>query len=303
MKQLLDFSVSSDLIETLSCPFFTKNRAIDILRLDKIHSLVSGNKWFKIKYNILEAQSQNQQTLLTFGGAYSNHIVATAAAGKLFNFETIGVIRGEELSEKKALNPYLQKATELGMQLHFVSREAYRQKNETDFIANLQTIFGDFYLLPEGGSNALALKGTSEILGFLKNENLHYDYICTCVGTGGTLAGISASLANSSSQLLGFSVLKNGFFLHEDILRLLLQAGVKNFQPFEMVLDYHFGGYAKRNLELLRFIEEFSAATNIPLEPVYTGKLFFGIADLIRLDYFPSKSRILLIHCGGVLNL
>lgn len=303
MKKLLDFSVSSDLIERLSYPFFSKNRTIDILRLDKIHPLISGNKWFKLKYNLLEAQNQGQKTLLTFGGAYSNHIVATAAAGKLFNFETIGIIRGDELNQNEKLNPYLQKASELGMKLHFVSREAYRQKNEDFFIENLQKKFGNFYLLPEGGSNSFAVKGTSEILNFLKTENLHYDYVCTCVGTGGTLAGIAASLVDLPTQLLGFSVLKNGVFLYDDTFRLLQKAQIQKFQPFEIILDFHFGGYAKKKPELLKFIQDFSSVTNICIEPVYTGKLFFGVADLIGKGYFPNNSKILLIHCGGVMNL
>ncbi|GAB4130547.1 MAG: pyridoxal-phosphate dependent enzyme [Raineya sp.] len=301
MQELLEFSLSSAWIETLSSSFF--GREIDVLRLDKIHPLISGNKWFKLKYNILEAKKQQKKKLLTFGGAYSNHIVATAAAGNMFDFETIGIIRGEELGGQKKLNPYLQKATALGMHLHFVSREAYRQKKEKIFIEKMQGQFGEFYLLPEGGSNVFALQGTTEILNFLKTENVAYDYICACVGTGGTLAGIAASLAGVSSKILGFSVLKNAAFLYEDTHNLLLQAGIRHFQPFEIILDYHFGGYAKQNATLLKFIQDFSSSTNIPIEPIYTGKLFFGVKDLLEKGYFPVGSKILLIHCGGVLGL
>lgn len=301
--RMFDFSVSSGLIETLSPTDWVQNHKIDVLRLDKIHPLISGNKWFKLKYNLLEAQKRKQKTLLTFGGAYSNHIVATAAAGNLFGFKTIGIIRGEELGTLQTRNPYLQKAVQLGMQLHFVSREAYRQKNEDFFIENLQKEFGDFYLLPEGGSNIFALQGTAEILGFLHTENLHYDYICTCVGTGTTLAGMAASLAGSQSQLLGFSILKNGGFLYEDTLRLLRQAEIKRFQAFQIIVEYHFGGYAKRSPELVDFVRRVSSETQIPLEPTYTGKLFFGVFDLLRKDFFPVHSKILLVHCGGILDL
>lgn len=297
---MFDFAVNSNFIEKLSLPFFPDQVSLDVLRLDKIHPLISGNKWFKLKYNLLEAKNQSQNTLLTFGGAYSNHIVATAAAGEIFGFQTIGIIRGEEIQE---LNPYLQKAKDLGMRLHFVSREAYRQKNEENFVENLKNTFGDFYLLPEGGSNALALKGTKEILNFLKTENLHYDFVCTCVGTGGTLAGIAASLYGLPTKILGLSVLKNASFLYQEVYKLLEQAHSRDFSSFQLLLDYHFGGYAKHKPELLDFIKNFSSETQIPLEPVYTGKLFFGIVDLLQKGFFPKKAKILLIHCGGVLNL
>lgn len=301
MQLSYDFSVNSSLVEPLATPS-TQHTKINVLRLDKIHPLISGNKWFKLKYNLLEAKKQSKKTLLTFGGAYSNHIVATAAAGKMFDFATIGIIRGEELAFQ-ALNPYLQKAQQLGMQLHFVNRQEYRYKNEEKFIESLPQRFGDFYLLPEGGSNRFAVQGTAEILAFLQNENLHYEYVCTCVGTGGTLAGIATSLFGTKTKLLGFSVLKNGNFLYQEVFNLLQKAEIKHFQPFEIIVDYHFGGYGKHKPELLEFIKHFSSETNLPLEPVYTGKLFFGVMDLLQKGFFAENSKVLVIHCGGVLAL
>ncbi len=258
-------------------------------REDLIHPFVSGNKFRKLKYNLQAAKVEGKTTLLTFGGAFSNHIAAVAAAGKEFGFTTIGVVRGEELESKIAENPTLTFAQNCGMQLHFVSREAYRRKDEAQFIGNLRDKFGDFYLLPEGGTNGLAVKGCEEILG---EEGLLADYICVPVGTGGTMAGL-VKASKDDQKILGFSALKGSFQASE----------IRNYTSktnFEITDSYCFGGYGKIDVELVRFINEFNKKTGIPLDPVYTGKMMYGIMDLLKKGYFKENSRIFAVHTGGL---
>lgn len=258
-------------------------------REDKIHSFVSGNKYRKLKYNLLQANTLGSKTLLTFGGAYSNHIAAVAAAGNIFGFKTIGIIRGDELGDAINDNATLSFAQENGMQLKFVSRETYRKKADIDFINNLKQEFGDFYLIPEGGTNNLAIRGCEEIL---TTNDKNFDYICCAVGTGGTVSGL-INCSKSSQKVLGFPALK-GDFLQQDISKFALKTNWK------LILDYHFGGYAKINPELVAFINKFKKENNIPLDPIYTGKMMFGIFDLIEKGYFPKGSKILAIHTGGL---
>jgi 1-aminocyclopropane-1-carboxylate deaminase len=268
---------------------FPKGISLVIKREDLIHPFVSGNKFRKLKYNLLQAKAENQSTLLTFGGAYSNHIAAVAYAGKENGFQTIGIIRGDELADKIASNPTLKFAQECGMQFEFVSRESYRLKTEVAFLEQLEEQYGPFYLVPEGGTNAFAIKGCEEIL---TNEDTVFDYIGCAIGTGGTISGIINS-ALSHQKVLGFPALKGEF----------LQDEIRNFvhnDNWELITDYHFGGYAKVNDELIAFINWFFEQTQIPLDPVYTGKMVFGIFDLITKNYFPENSKILLIHTGGL---
>lgn len=267
-----------------------------VLRLDKIDSYISGNKWFKLKYNLQKAKELTLNKLLTFGGAYSNHILAVASAGDRWGFETIGIIRGEP---PPILNERLLQAQKWGMELHFVSRQSYREKNNVDFVESLRQKFGKFYLLPEGGSNTLAVQGASEILDFLPQLSFSFDYVLCCVGTGGTLAGLAKSLLGTNTKLLGIPVLKNASFLYKDIQNLLQN---QSFQPFELLLDYHFGGYAKKTSELLNFLENFKQKFQISTEFVYTGKMFFAFFDLLAKDYFAENSKVLLIHTGGILE-
>jgi len=258
-------------------------------REDTIHPFISGNKYRKLKYNLLEAKKQGKETLLTFGGAFSNHIAAAAYAGHEQGLKTIGVIRGEELADKWQNNPTLQLAHEHGMQFHFVSRSAYRLKNEPSFIQKLKEKFGDFYLLPEGGTNALAVKGCAEIL---TDADAQFDYICSAVGTGGTLAGL-INAAQPHQTVLGFPALK-GDFLTEEI-----RTFVHN-DSWRLITDYHFGGYAKVDQQLVSFINLFKQKTGIPLDPIYTGKMLFGIFDLVKQDVFEPGTQILAIHTGGL---
>ena len=266
-----------------------KKVSLVLKREDCIHPLISGNKYRKLKYNLKEAKTQGFDTLLTFGGAFSNHIAATAYAGKIHGLKTIGIIRGEELAQKWQENSTLKLAESHGMQFKFVSREAYREKDTPQFIDDLKEEFGAFYLLPEGGTNPLAIKGCEEIL---TTSDANFNIVCCAVGTGGTIAGISNG-AFTSQKVLGFPALK-GDFLQEDICKFALR------ENWKLVTDYHFGGYAKVTEELVSFINDFKLNTQIPLDPIYTGKMIYGILDLIQKGYFPPKTKILAIHSGGL---
>jgi 1-aminocyclopropane-1-carboxylate deaminase len=264
-----------------------------IKREDLLHPYVSGNKWRKLYYNIQEAKKQDKKILLTFGGAFSNHIYALAAAGKASGQQTIGVIRGEE---NLPLNPTLSFAAEQGMHFKYISRERYSNKIDLEFIEELRQEFGNFYLVPEGGSNTLAVKGCSEIIDELRED---FDYVCAACGTGGTLAGLISGL-KGRARVLGFPVLKGADFLKRDIKHLIEQYEGASYDNWELALDYHFGGYAKWSQALVDFINDFKIKTQIPLDPIYTGKLMYGVMDMMREGFFPKGSKILAIHTGGL---
>ncbi|WP_456314659.1 1-aminocyclopropane-1-carboxylate deaminase/D-cysteine desulfhydrase [Pseudomonas shirazensis] len=268
---------------------FPNDISLTIKREDLNHPFISGNKLRKLKYNLLQAKAENKTTLLTFGGAFSNHIAAVAYAGKEQGFKTIGIIRGDELFDKIEENPTLKFAQENGMQFEFVSREDYRNKNEIPFIEKLKEKFGDFYLVPEGGTNELAVKGCEEIL---TEEDAVFNYVCCAVGTGGTISGlINSALPNQ--KILGFPALKGDFL--KDEIRIFAKQ-----DNWDLISDYHFGGYGKINSELIEFINAFFEENKVPLDPIYTGKMIFGVIDLIYKNYFPAHSKILLIHTGGL---
>jgi 1-aminocyclopropane-1-carboxylate deaminase len=259
-------------------------------RDDLLHPIISGNKFRKLKYNLEEARQLNHTVLLTFGGAFSNHILAVAGAGAEFGFKTIGVIRGEELENKIHENPTLAKAKELGMQFYFVSRTEYRSKEEGGFISDLERKFGAFYLIPEGGTNQFAIKGCEEILTDTDKE--YFTHITCAVGTGGTISGL-INTSTENQLLIGFSSLK-GAFLSDVIRNFVVKTN------WSINDAYHFGGYGKVNDELITFLNSFYSQTNIPLDPVYTGKMVYGVLDLIKMGYFPPNSKILMIHTGGL---
>jgi len=265
-----------------------------IKREDKIHPQISGNKYRKLKYNIAAALAENKKTLLSFGGAFSNHISAVAAVGKMHNLKTIGIIRGEELGanpdDSIQANPTLQLAEANGMRFKFVSRTDYRLKKEAFFIDQLKDEFGDFYLIPEGGTNALAIKGCEEIL---KPKDQNFDFICAAMGTGGTLAGLVNS-AGENQTVLGFSALK-GDFLKAEVDKFTIPG-----KKWSFIDQYHFGGFAKVDEEIITFINDFKLETNIALDPVYTGKMMYGIVDLIEKGYFFPGAKILAVHTGGL---
>ncbi len=265
--------------------------SVDLKREDEIHAHVSGNKFRKLKYNVLEAISKKRQTILTYGGAFSNHICATASAANLYGLKCIGIIRGEELkkyADSNALNSTLTFAQKQGMQLVFVDRERYRLKDEISEIDTLREKYGDFYRVPEGGTNILAVKGCEEIL---TQEDKIYDIIACCVGTGGTIAGlINASSAHQN--IYGFSALKG--HNHDQISTYTKK---DNWKIFE---DNVFNGYAKTNPQLIEFMNDFYWQTLIKLDPIYTGKMLYRLYDLIEQNHFENGTKILAIHTGGL---
>lgn len=261
---------------------------VTIRRLDQIHPQISGNKFFKLKYNFLEAKQQGYRKLLTFGGAYSNHIAATAFAAHQFGFQSVGIIRGEELKHKP-LNPTLATASQLGMQLHFVSREEYRLKQSPDYLAQLQQQFPEHYIIPEGGTNQSAILGCTEIL---KPGDQQFDLICCAVGTGGTIAGLIQA-SQSHQHVLGFSALK-GLFLNDEVARLTSKCNWK------IIDDYCCGGYAKTTPELMQFIQRFETQYGIPLEQIYTAKMMFGLEHMIQMKMISPEQKLLVIHTGGL---
>jgi 1-aminocyclopropane-1-carboxylate deaminase len=284
----MSFSFSPPRIESLSS-LYSQSVNVDVLRLDVVHPIVSGNKWFKLKAYINAAKAEGKKTLLTFGGAYSNHIIATAAAAQMHGLKSIGVIRGEEA---KNSSPTLLAARSYGMELHFVSRESYREKiipsnafqqNETELC-----------IIPEGGYGALGMQGAKDILS--PSATQFYSHILVAVGTGTTLAGLLAG-SLPHQKVIGVPVLKNAFSLQQEIEKLLPK---EKHAAFELIPEYYFNGYAKHTPDLLKFMNGFYETTNIPTDFVYTGKAFFAAFDLLQKGYFGPGSKILLVHTGGL---
>lgn len=267
-----------------------------VKRDDLIHPTVSGNKWRKLKYNLLEAQSRGEGAILTFGGAYSNHLYATAAAGNALGLKTIGIVRGLELEGKE--NATLRFSRGQGMELHFVTREEYRRRHSEDYLQEVALRFGNPYLIPEGGTTGLALKGVAEMVDEVQDQlGVMPDYIATAAGTGGTAAGI----LSAGAHVLAFAALKGGGFLQEDIHKLLQEH--KEPRNLTLLTDFHFGGYAKWNNELLTFMQDFRAEFDIQLEQVYTAKMFYGLFDLLKKGYFKAGATIVAVHTGGLQGL
>lgn len=270
---------------------------LDIKREDLLHKEVSGNKLRKLKYSLIEAQSQGKRLLITFGGAFSNHIAATAAAGKIAGFETLGIIRGEELGvdlgQTLASNDTLATASSNGMELQFVSRTAYRVKNEASHLAQLRAIYPHAYIIPEGGTNELAVKGTEEILTATDKEL--YDIITVAAGTGGTAAGIINS-AGKNQHVVVFSALK-GDFMRNEILKYTTRS------DFRVINETAFGGYAKSSEALIDFMNARFRESGIPLDPIYTAKMIYGVEQMIESGVITGKSRILAVHTGGLQSI
>ena len=267
----------------------SKKLEVYLKRDDMIHPFISGNKWRKLKFNLQKAQQENKQTLVTFGGAWSNHLLATACAGATYQYKTIGIVRGDEIR-----NPVLDMCKLYGMQLHFVSREEYRNKQLLfDNLSNKE----NYFFIDEGGASIEATWGCQELVSELTHD---YDHIVCAAGTGTTAAGIAQGISkkNNQTQLHIVPVLKNGGFILDEMH--------KYNAPIEetiLHLDYHFGGYAKAKPELMNFIKEYIQATGIMIEPTYTGKAMFALHDLIAKDYFVAGSKILFIHTGGLTGL
>jgi 1-aminocyclopropane-1-carboxylate deaminase len=267
--------------------FHTK---VDVLRLDVIHPIISGNKWFKLKEYLKDAESLHKKTIVTFGGAFSNHILATAAAAELFGFKSIGIIRGEEPIN---LSFTLQEAKKYRMQLYFLSRETYKQKKLPQAILD-DYDQNDIYLISEGGYGIKGMEGAASILH--ETDFSSYTHIIAAVGTGTMLAGLTYR-SYPNQKVIGISVLKNNYSLSTEIEQLLPE---NKHHQYTLLHDYHFGGYAKYKPELIHFMNEWYSKTRIPSDFVYTAKMFFAVNDLIKQSYFLSDSRILLIHSGGL---
>lgn len=283
---MIDLSLQSVEIDTISLPIAGKpHYNVDVLRLDKIHPLISGNKWFKLQFYIEEAISKNKKNIVTFGGAYSNHIVATAAACRLFGLKSFGIIRGEEPAN---YSPTLLESGKLGMQFSFTTRADYAKKFIPSAFLN-----EDYYIINEGGYGELGVQGAETISSHFNQQN--YTHILCAVGTGTMMAGLIRS-SLPKQEIIGISVLKGNDSHYQSIRELVGEEE----RTFTLLPDYHFGGYARYTNHLIEFMNEFFAHTGIPSDFVYTGKLFLAATDLLQKNYFPSQSKILLIHSGGL---
>ncbi|MGI4737748.1 MAG: 1-aminocyclopropane-1-carboxylate deaminase/D-cysteine desulfhydrase [Janthinobacterium lividum] len=267
-------------------------------RDDLLNPALPGNKARKLKYNLQAARAQGHSRLLTFGGAYSNHLAAVAAAGRRYGFATVGLVRGEA---HQPLNPTLARCAADGMALHYLDRSAYRQRAEPVFLAELQQQYGPAYLLPEGGTNVLALRGVAELIAELR-QHTDFDAVAVAAGTGGTVAGLALGLAEAAypARAVGVAALKGGDFLRADIDALIQAASGLALHNYEVHTGYHFGGYAKLPAELRAFIEDFQARYDVLLDPIYTGKLLFGVLDLIARGNFAPGSTVVAVHTGGL---
>ncbi len=295
---LADSDFSAPVLDAIDDPILRERKiTLRMLRLDRIHPLVSGNKWYKLKHNLLAARAESHNTVLSFGGAYSNHIVALAAASKLSGLRSIGVIRGEA---PKVLNPALQFAEQQGMTLHFISRSDYRYKAEPEFIETLARRFGDFYLIPEGGSNLLGIKGCAEIASHLHWQRVNTPHIVLMAcGTAATLTGV-LSAASSDCELIGVSVLKGPDSLSPQVNSWLHTLGCIPAARWSINTQFHHGGYGKTNPALDEFMDCFEARTGIALEHVYTGKMMWGLYQMIESGEIAPGSELIALHTGGL---
>lgn len=283
-------------VQEIEHPLFDeKNVRVYIKRDDLIHPMISGNKWRKLKHNIAKAGAKD---LLTFGGAFSNHIVASAAACNYFGKNSIGIIRGDKIIP---LNPSLEFAHAHGMKLDFISRSEYKEKGDLHFLKKINEKYNSPFIVPEGGANSFGIKGCQELVGEIDQA---FDYIISAVGTGATVAGIASGL-NKEQKVIGVSVLKGANSLLNEIRDLLLiENSIINTDEIMSSLDlrheYHFGGYAKIKDELIDFMRFFYTEFGIKTDPVYSGKSLFALFDLLKKDYFAKGSSIVYYHCGGL---
>jgi 1-aminocyclopropane-1-carboxylate deaminase len=287
------FDISKANIEELYDDLFTQKQvSVSVLRLDKIHPLVSGNKLFKLHYFLEDAVAGKHKTILTFGGAYSNHLCATAYACKVLQLKSIGIVRGEKPEQ---LSHTLQQCLQDGMQLQFISRQEYAKKNDPAFINNLKAAYGECIIIPEGGYHPLGAKGASLIMGLIKDNS--YTHICTAAGTATTLAGILMA-AKPEQIVINFPVLKG---ITDTKIRIAQFTGNESeFKNLVTVNNYHFGGYAKKSELLIQFMNQCWRQYSLPLDFVYTAKMFFGITECIKNDAFAKGSKILCLHTGGL---
>jgi len=306
LKNQLQSLISPSTLQEISHPLLTEKRlTVTVKRDDLLHTHISGNKWRKLKFNLIEARKQGINHILSFGGAYSNHIHALAAAGHHFGFKTSAIIRGEP---HYANNPTLTQAQKWGMKLYFVSRKEYRQRDEKQYKQQLQIRYPDALILPEGGTNDLALKGVTELCDELKIQcNKKISHIVTATASGGTLAGLIAGFSDNKEhnnvKVTGIAVLKQANYLIDNINILLRQAKINAPICWNLQTQFHGGGYAKVSQPLNDFCEQFEEQTQIPIEPIYTGKMFYALFELIKMDYFNPGDNIIALHTGGLQGL
>ena len=297
--------ISASPLQTVCHPLLIKHGlTLQIKRDDLLHADISGNKWRKLKFNLLEAESLNRKHIVSFGGAYSNHIHALAAAGFHFGFKTTGIIRGESFY---ASNPTLSQATRWGMELEFVDRKTYRRRHDLDYLAEIKLQYPNAIIIPEGGTNSLALQGMFEACNeIVAHSDLPINHVITATGSGGTISGLIsgfAQLKQTQLKVSGVAVLKQGDYLKEVITNLIEDTQASDTIKWALKTEFHHGGYAKVSPELKMFCEHFMIQTGIPIEPIYTGKMFFALFELIEQGYFKKGDNIVALHTGGLQGL
>jgi 1-aminocyclopropane-1-carboxylate deaminase len=306
LQKKLQSLINPSPLQVINHPLFVEKKlTVSVKRDDLLHPHISGNKWRKLKFNLIQARKQNINHILSFGGAYSNHIHALAAAGYHFGFKTSAIIRGEP---HYANNPTLKQAQKWGMQLHFVSRKEYRERHEIVYLQALQDSHPDAFIVPEGGSNTFATPGIGELCNELKVQcNKRIDHVVTATGSGGTLAGLIVGFSNNQqavkTKITGISVLKQADYLIEEVNSLLQQVNIKDPTHWQLQTQFHGGGYAKVSPLLSAFCLQFEQQTQIPVEPIYTGKMFYALFELIKQDYFSPGDNIIALHTGGLQGL
>jgi len=267
-----------------------------IKREDLVHPQISGNKWYKLKHNLQYAKQQGYTRLVSFGGAFSNHLHALAYAGQQFSFETLGFVRGERI---EPLNPTLADAEQWGMRLEFLNRSDYRQRRDAEFVAQLVEPFQPCFIIPEGGANQWALAGCAEIVAGIKSQLSDFDYVCLPCGTGATLAGVVAAL-DERVEVFGFSALKGATSLAGEIAAMIAEFSDTNTTQWQLVDKFHCGGFAKITPELVAFMQNWQQQTGVALDPIYTGKMMLGLCELVKRGYFPAGAKVVTVHTGGM---
>ena len=286
-------------LQTLQHPLFEQYKLnVQIKRDDLLDPIISGNKWRKLKYNLQHVKEKGYQGILSFGGAYSNHIHALAYACNKYSLNAVGIIRGEA---HYANNFTLSKAKQWGMNLQFVDRMTYRLRDNSEYLQRLSQQYPDHYIIPEGGSNTLALKGVAEICHEL-DQQTQFDTLITPVGSAGTISGLISG-DNNQHKILGIAVLKQTDYLTKEVKVLLNDKEDKLFNHWQILNSYHDGGYAKFSPDNLKKLQDFSAITGVPFEPVYSGKMIIALLDLITTNYFQPHHNIVLLHTGGLQGL
>lgn len=287
-------------LQKIDHPLFQQHDvALYIKREDLVHTQISGNKWYKLKHNLQHAKDQGFSRLVSFGGAFSNHLHALAFAGQQFAFETIGVVRGER---PERLNPTLADAEEWGMRLHFVSRADYRRRHDAEFVAKLVEPYQPCFVIPEGGANQWALAGCRDIVAGINQQLTDFDVVCVPCGTGATLAGIVSAL-DGRAEVLGFSALKGATSLINEISVMVAEFDAKSATQWHLIDEFHCGGFAKMTSELVAFMQGWQQQTGVALDPVYTGKMMMGLCELLKRGYFPAGTTIVAVHTGGMQGL